>query len=121
MSNLQTSDVFVLYKDGCKHPTRTAFITSLKFYSQVPKSKENTNKPRTITEKTLDQKAKAIRSKLRLRLQNDADANLGLQAAVGDEPLGDGEQRLPTKGVDAVVEQLPYSRTAWWDDEACRR
>jgi hypothetical protein len=70
---------FFLYKDGYKHPTKTAFITSLEFYSQAPKSKENTHKPRTITEKTLDQKAKAITSKLRLCLQIDADANLGLR------------------------------------------
>jgi hypothetical protein len=57
----------------------TAFITSLKIYSQVPKSRGNTNKPRTFTKKTLDQNAKAIRFKLHPRLQIDVDADLGLQ------------------------------------------
>jgi hypothetical protein len=42
-------------------------------------------------------------------------------ANVGDEPLGDGEQITPMNGVDAVAEQLPYSRIAWRDDKACRR
>jgi hypothetical protein len=107
---------FFLHKDGCKHPTRTAFITSLKFCSQAPKSKEKTNKPKTIIEKTLDQKAKAIRSKLCLCLQINADANLGLHRrrrgrATWRRRAEVADERSRCSGGAAALQ--PYSLAGW--------